>query len=141
MRLVHASTTALQGAGSALMRRTNKLFDIVDSMNAVLDVPVTCKLRTGIETGKNNAHVILPGLRDRGVALATVSVVLIFEIVCDLRKRVAVDRSVLSSRSREVVLLHKQLGFAQNRLTLVGSARNFADDKILELPLDAVMCE
>ncbi|CAK8696693.1 unnamed protein product [Clavelina lepadiformis] len=61
-----------KGAGSALMRRSKKLFDITTCMEAVLDIPLTCKLRTGIETGKNNAHSILPIIRDCNVALATV---------------------------------------------------------------------
>uniref|UniRef100_A0A6F9DC27 tRNA-dihydrouridine(47) synthase [NAD(P)(+)] n=1 Tax=Phallusia mammillata TaxID=59560 RepID=A0A6F9DC27_9ASCI len=60
-----------KGAGSALMRRTNKLFDVVTGMTSVLDIPLTCKLRTGIESKKNIAHNILPLLRDSGVSLAT----------------------------------------------------------------------
>uniref|UniRef100_H2Y6I8 tRNA-dihydrouridine(47) synthase [NAD(P)(+)] n=1 Tax=Ciona savignyi TaxID=51511 RepID=H2Y6I8_CIOSA len=61
-----------KGAGSALMRRTNKLLDIVTCMNSVIDIPLTCKVRAGVETNKNCAHVVLPKLRDRGVALTTV---------------------------------------------------------------------
>ncbi|XP_039254781.1 tRNA-dihydrouridine(47) synthase [NAD(P)(+)]-like [Styela clava] len=61
-----------KGAGSALMRRTNKLFDIVKSVNKVLTIPLTCKMRTGIDTKHNTAHTILPKLRDFGVALSTV---------------------------------------------------------------------
>uniref|UniRef100_Q1RLG4 tRNA-dihydrouridine(47) synthase [NAD(P)(+)] n=1 Tax=Ciona intestinalis TaxID=7719 RepID=Q1RLG4_CIOIN len=61
-----------KGAGSALMRRTNKLFDIVNCMNRSIDVPLTCKVRAGVETKKNCAHNILPKLRDYGVAMTTV---------------------------------------------------------------------
>ena len=54
------------------MRRTNKLFDIIATMNRVISVPLTCKLRTGIETSKNTAHNLMTMMRDKGVALATV---------------------------------------------------------------------
>ena len=63
-----------KGSGSALMRRTNKLFDICTTMKRVLhDVPLTVKLRTGVETRKNNAHKLIPVLKDYGVDLVTVS--------------------------------------------------------------------
>ena len=64
---------SLQGAGSGLMRRTNKLFDIVSCMRNVLDVPLTVKMRTGVETRRNTAHQLLPTLREYGVDLVTVS--------------------------------------------------------------------
>lgn len=61
-----------KGSGSALMQRTKRLFDIVKSMKKVMTVPLTCKMRTGIDAKKNNAHIIIPQLRDCGVALCTV---------------------------------------------------------------------
>lgn len=61
-----------KGAGSALMHRPKRLFDIVKSMKKVMTIPLTCKMRTGVETKKNNAHVIIPQLRDCGVSLCTV---------------------------------------------------------------------
>lgn len=61
-----------KGAGSALMRRSNRLFDIVSCMRNVLDIPLTCKMRTGVESKKNTAHQLLPILRDYGVDLVTI---------------------------------------------------------------------
>lgn len=61
-----------KGSGCALMQRKKKLFNIVNSMNGVLDIPLTCKMRAGIESKKNTAHTILPQLRDLGVSLVTV---------------------------------------------------------------------
>ena len=55
------------------MRRPKKLFDIVSCMRNVLDIPLTCKMRTGVESRKNTAHEIIPKLRDLGVDLVTVS--------------------------------------------------------------------
>jgi len=57
------------------MRRTNKLYDIITAMNHVISVPLTCKLRTGIETNKNTAHNVMTMMRDNGVALATVGLI------------------------------------------------------------------
>ena len=63
----------LQGAGSALLDKPNRLERIVKGMTSVLDVPLTVKLRTGITSYKNVAHHLLPRLRDWGVSLASVS--------------------------------------------------------------------
>lgn len=54
------------------MRRPNRLFDIVTCMRNVLDAPLTCKMRTGVETRRNTAHEFLPTLKQCGVDLVTI---------------------------------------------------------------------
>ena len=55
------------------MSRLSKFEQIVKSMTAVLDMPLTAKIRTGIYNDKNTAHTLVPQLRDWGCALTTVS--------------------------------------------------------------------
>ncbi|XP_064238098.1 tRNA-dihydrouridine(47) synthase [NAD(P)(+)]-like isoform X1 [Aotus nancymaae] len=61
-----------KGGGCALMNRLAKFQQIVRGMNQVLDVPLTVKIRTGVQERVNLAHRLLPELRDWGVALVTV---------------------------------------------------------------------
>ena len=74
---VHRSTLIVfpQGAGSALMGRTTRFEGIVRGMTEVLDFPLTVKMRTGIYSKTSTAHKLIPKLRDGGVSLVTVSVV------------------------------------------------------------------
>lgn len=60
-----------KGGGCALMNRSTKFQQIVRGMNQVLDVPLTVKIRTGIQERVNLAHQLLPKLRDWGAALVT----------------------------------------------------------------------
>ncbi|KAL0611891.1 tRNA-dihydrouridine synthase [NAD]-like [Plecturocebus cupreus] len=60
-----------KGGGCALMNRSAKFQQIVRGMNQVLDVPLTVKIRTGVQERVNLAHRLLPELRDWGVALVT----------------------------------------------------------------------
>ncbi|XP_006002747.1 tRNA-dihydrouridine(47) synthase [NAD(P)(+)]-like isoform X2 [Latimeria chalumnae] len=60
-----------KGGGCALMHRTNKFEQIVKGMNSVLDVPLTVKLRTGVQERTNIAHKLIPDLRNWGVSLVT----------------------------------------------------------------------
>ncbi|XP_066441477.1 tRNA-dihydrouridine(47) synthase [NAD(P)(+)]-like [Eleutherodactylus coqui] len=60
-----------KGGGCGLMTRTNKFEDIVRGMNSVLDVPLTAKIRTGVQEKVNLAHKLIPELRDWGVSLVT----------------------------------------------------------------------
>ncbi|XP_008571284.1 PREDICTED: tRNA-dihydrouridine(47) synthase [NAD(P)(+)]-like [Galeopterus variegatus] len=60
-----------KGGGCALMNRTTKFQQIVRGMSQVLDVPLTVKIRTGVQERVNLAHRLLPGLRDWGAALVT----------------------------------------------------------------------
>ncbi|XP_037361063.1 tRNA-dihydrouridine(47) synthase [NAD(P)(+)]-like isoform X2 [Talpa occidentalis] len=60
-----------KGGGCALMNRSAKFQQIVRGMNQVLDVPLTVKIRTGIQERVNLAHRLLPELRDWGTALVT----------------------------------------------------------------------
>uniref|UniRef100_A0A6I8NWA1 tRNA-dihydrouridine(47) synthase [NAD(P)(+)] n=1 Tax=Ornithorhynchus anatinus TaxID=9258 RepID=A0A6I8NWA1_ORNAN len=62
-----------KGGGCALMNRSNKFEQIVRGMNSVLDVPLTVKIRTGVQEKANLAHRLLPELRAWGVSLVTVS--------------------------------------------------------------------
>lgn len=63
-----------KGGGCALMNRSAKFQQIVRGMNEVLDVPLTVKMRTGVQERVSLAHRLLPELRDWGVALVTVGV-------------------------------------------------------------------
>ncbi|KAM4705376.1 tRNA-dihydrouridine(47) synthase [NAD(P)(+)]-like isoform 2-T2 [Rhinophrynus dorsalis] len=60
-----------KGGGCGLMTRTNKFEQIVKGMNYVLDVPLTVKIRTGVQEKVNLAHKLIPSLRDWGVSLVT----------------------------------------------------------------------
>ncbi|KAM7143188.1 tRNA-dihydrouridine(47) synthase [NAD(P)(+)]-like [Molossus nigricans] len=60
-----------KGGGCALMNRSAKFQQIVCGMNQVLDVPLTVKIRTGVQDRVNLAHRLLPKLRDWGAALVT----------------------------------------------------------------------
>ncbi|KAB1259495.1 tRNA-dihydrouridine-like protein [Camelus dromedarius] len=60
-----------KGGGCALMSRSTKFQQIVRGMNQVLDVPLTVKIRTGVQERVNLAHRLLPELRDWGAALVT----------------------------------------------------------------------
>ncbi|NP_001079662.1 tRNA-dihydrouridine(47) synthase [NAD(P)(+)]-like [Xenopus laevis] len=60
-----------KGGGCGLMNRTNKFEQIVKGMNSVLDVPLTVKIRTGVQEKVNIAHKLIPNLRDWGVSLVT----------------------------------------------------------------------
>uniref|UniRef100_A0AAY4CFK3 tRNA-dihydrouridine(47) synthase [NAD(P)(+)] n=1 Tax=Denticeps clupeoides TaxID=299321 RepID=A0AAY4CFK3_9TELE len=60
-----------KGAGCGLMMRTNKFEKIVRGMNSVLDVPVTVKIRTGVQDKTNIAHKLIPEMKKWGVSLIT----------------------------------------------------------------------
>ncbi|XP_040287065.1 tRNA-dihydrouridine(47) synthase [NAD(P)(+)]-like isoform X2 [Bufo bufo] len=60
-----------KGGGCALMSRATKFEDIVRGMNLVLDVPLTVKIRTGVQEKVNLAHKLIPELRDWGASLVT----------------------------------------------------------------------
>ncbi|XP_072268918.1 tRNA-dihydrouridine(47) synthase [NAD(P)(+)]-like [Pyxicephalus adspersus] len=60
-----------KGGGCGLMTRTNKFENIVRGMNSVLDVPLTVKIRTGVQEKVSLAHKLIPELRKWGVSLVT----------------------------------------------------------------------
>ncbi|XP_005405815.1 PREDICTED: tRNA-dihydrouridine(47) synthase [NAD(P)(+)]-like isoform X6 [Chinchilla lanigera] len=60
-----------KGGGCALMNRPAKFQQIVRGMSQVLDVPLTVKIRTGVQEHVNLAHRLLPELRAWGAALVT----------------------------------------------------------------------
>ncbi|XP_063777514.1 tRNA-dihydrouridine(47) synthase [NAD(P)(+)]-like [Pseudophryne corroboree] len=60
-----------KGGGCGLMTRTRKFEGIVKGMNSVLDVPLTVKIRTGVQEKVNLAHKLIPELREWGVSLVT----------------------------------------------------------------------
>ncbi|XP_072529472.1 tRNA-dihydrouridine(47) synthase [NAD(P)(+)]-like [Salminus brasiliensis] len=60
-----------KGGGCGLMTRTNKFEQIVRGMNSVLDVPLTVKIRTGVQQNCNVAHKLIPELKKWGVSLIT----------------------------------------------------------------------
>jgi len=60
-----------RGEGSALMRRMNKLENIIKGMVKVSDVPITIKMRTGVTENKIVAHDLIPLLKEWGVDMMT----------------------------------------------------------------------
>ncbi|MGH0133434.1 UNVERIFIED_CONTAM: hypothetical protein FKN15_032324 [Acipenser sinensis] len=60
-----------KGGGCGLMTRTNKFEQIVKGMNSVLDVPLTVKIRTGVQEKVSIAHKLIPDLKNWGVSLVT----------------------------------------------------------------------
>nr|XP_018909589.1 PREDICTED: tRNA-dihydrouridine(47) synthase [NAD(P)(+)]-like [Bemisia tabaci] len=60
-----------KGAGSGLLRQEKILKSVVVSMNQVLDIPLTVKVRTGIHKDKKIADQLVPKFRDWGVSLIT----------------------------------------------------------------------
>ncbi|XP_004714307.1 tRNA-dihydrouridine(47) synthase [NAD(P)(+)]-like [Echinops telfairi] len=60
-----------KGGGCALMNRSSKFRQIVRGMSQVLDVPLTVKIRSGVQEQANLAHRLLPELHHWGAALAT----------------------------------------------------------------------
>ncbi|XP_067267440.1 tRNA-dihydrouridine(47) synthase [NAD(P)(+)]-like [Chanodichthys erythropterus] len=60
-----------KGGGCGLMTRTCKFEQIVRGMNSVLDVPLTVKIRTGVQQNCNIAHKLIPELKKWGVSLIT----------------------------------------------------------------------
>ncbi|NXP62524.1 DUS3L synthase, partial [Chloropsis cyanopogon] len=60
-----------KGGGCALMTRSNKFEQIVRGMNSVLDVPLTVKIRTGVQEKVNLAHKIIPRIREWGASMVT----------------------------------------------------------------------
>ncbi|XP_009708323.1 PREDICTED: tRNA-dihydrouridine(47) synthase [NAD(P)(+)]-like, partial [Cariama cristata] len=60
-----------KGGGCALMTRSNKFEQIVRGMNSVLDIPLTVKIRTGVQEKINVAHKIIPKIREWGASMVT----------------------------------------------------------------------
>ncbi|CAM9390762.1 unnamed protein product [Lampetra planeri] len=60
-----------KGGGCALMNRALKFEQIVRGMVSVLDMPLTAKIRTGVQDKTNTAHKLIPELRDWGISMVT----------------------------------------------------------------------
>ncbi|KAM9386025.1 tRNA-dihydrouridine(47) synthase [NAD(P)(+)]-like isoform 2-T2 [Pholidichthys leucotaenia] len=60
-----------KGGGCGLMTRTRKFEQIVKGMNYVLDVPLTVKIRTGVQEKSNIAHKLIPEMKTWGVSMIT----------------------------------------------------------------------
>ena len=61
-----------KGAGSALMTRIDQFQKIVKSIDTVLDVPVTVKIRTGIKEDVFIAHDLIADMKHWGCDMITV---------------------------------------------------------------------
>ncbi|XP_061597785.1 tRNA-dihydrouridine(47) synthase [NAD(P)(+)]-like [Cololabis saira] len=60
-----------KGGGCGLMGRTRKFEQIVKGMNYVLDVPLTVKIRTGVQEKSNLAHKLIPEMKTWDVSMIT----------------------------------------------------------------------
>uniref|UniRef100_A0A3Q1JMH0 tRNA-dihydrouridine(47) synthase [NAD(P)(+)] n=1 Tax=Anabas testudineus TaxID=64144 RepID=A0A3Q1JMH0_ANATE len=56
-----------KGGGCGLMTRTRKFEQIVKGMNYVLDVPLTVKIRTGVQEKCSIAHKLIPEMKNWGL--------------------------------------------------------------------------
>ncbi|MEQ2161688.1 tRNA-dihydrouridine(47) synthase [NAD(P)(+)]-like protein, partial [Goodea atripinnis] len=62
-----------KGGGCGLMTRTRKFEQIIKGMNSVLDVPLTVKIRTGVQEKSNIAHKLIGEMKNWGVSMITES--------------------------------------------------------------------
>ncbi|XP_054619936.1 tRNA-dihydrouridine(47) synthase [NAD(P)(+)]-like [Dunckerocampus dactyliophorus] len=60
-----------KGGGCGLMTRTRKFEQIIKGMHHVLDVPLTVKIRTGVQEKSNIAHKLIPEMKNWGVSMIT----------------------------------------------------------------------
>ncbi|XP_006824619.1 tRNA-dihydrouridine(47) synthase [NAD(P)(+)]-like [Saccoglossus kowalevskii] len=60
-----------KGGGCALMGRLSRFEHIITGMSSVMDIPITVKMRAGIQDNNFTAHKVLPRLRDWGVSMVT----------------------------------------------------------------------
>ncbi|XP_061753542.1 tRNA-dihydrouridine(47) synthase [NAD(P)(+)]-like isoform X2 [Nerophis ophidion] len=60
-----------KGGGCGLMTRTRKFEQIIRGMHHVLDVPLTVKIRTGVQEKSNIAHKLIPEMKNWGVSMIT----------------------------------------------------------------------
>ncbi|XP_061787402.1 tRNA-dihydrouridine(47) synthase [NAD(P)(+)]-like isoform X2 [Nerophis lumbriciformis] len=60
-----------KGGGCGLMTRTRKFEQIIRGMHHVLDVPLTVKIRTGVQEKSNVAHKLIPEMKNWGVSMIT----------------------------------------------------------------------
>ncbi|RIB12902.1 hypothetical protein C2G38_2199400 [Gigaspora rosea] len=60
-----------KGGGTALLRHDGRLGKILRGMNRVTDIPITVKLRTGIQDDTPVAHKLVPKFENWGVSMAT----------------------------------------------------------------------
>ncbi|XP_041811542.1 tRNA-dihydrouridine(47) synthase [NAD(P)(+)]-like [Chelmon rostratus] len=60
-----------KGGGCGLMTRTRKFEQIIKGMNYVLDVPLTVKIRTGVQEKSNVAHKLIPEMKKWGISMVT----------------------------------------------------------------------
>ncbi|KAM9838449.1 tRNA-dihydrouridine(47) synthase [NAD(P)(+)]-like [Aulostomus maculatus] len=60
-----------KGGGCGLMTRTRKFEQIIKGMDYVLDVPLTVKIRTGVQEKCNIAHKLIPEMKKWGVSMIT----------------------------------------------------------------------
>jgi nifR3 family TIM-barrel protein len=67
-----ASQIIQQGAGSALLERPNQIKKIVEAVTSAVNIPVTCKVRLGINSRKINVVKIAQICEQSGAAMLTV---------------------------------------------------------------------
>uniref|UniRef100_A0A8C2WFI8 tRNA-dihydrouridine(47) synthase [NAD(P)(+)] n=1 Tax=Cyclopterus lumpus TaxID=8103 RepID=A0A8C2WFI8_CYCLU len=60
-----------KGGGCGLMTRTKKFEQIIKGMNYVLDVPLTVKIRTGVQEKCNLAHKLITEMKKWDVSMIT----------------------------------------------------------------------
>lgn len=61
-----------KGGGCSLMGRGTKFCKVVATMSQVIDVPLSVKVRMGVDLQSRNAHVLIPRLANCGAAWMTV---------------------------------------------------------------------
>jgi tRNA-dihydrouridine synthase len=56
---------------------------------ALGEIPLTCKLRTGVKEGHNTAHKLMPRVRDWGVSMMTVGAYIVYPTISQVLKLAA----------------------------------------------------
>ncbi|MBI4983611.1 tRNA dihydrouridine synthase DusB [Candidatus Woesearchaeota archaeon] len=67
-----AAKVIRQGAGSALLARPSKVKEIVQAVSSAVDIPITCKIRLGINSRRINVLKIAQICEEAGVSMITV---------------------------------------------------------------------
>lgn len=69
-----------KGAGSSLLLRKARLESICRSMIDVMNIPLTVKIRMGVQDKTPVAHNLIPNLKEWGVSAVTVSQLILFPL-------------------------------------------------------------
>jgi hypothetical protein len=70
-----------KGSGCGLFTRLDHLEQIIRSLDLLMDVPITAKIRTGVKDNVLIAHDVIPHLKTWGVSMITVCTHSVFHLI------------------------------------------------------------